>query len=105
MRQLAVAPLILLPTELDSRIVGINVVLPFLKMRRQRDLSFDARNDCGFDQLRIAIATGFEPIDLAPQSGLAPIQPPRIQKDGPTNLLVVPCALRLLQDADRDEVT
>src|SRR5215470_10614390 len=59
MRQLAVAPLILLPTELDARIVGINVVLPFLKMRGQGDLSFDARNDCGFDQLGIAIATGF----------------------------------------------
>src|SRR5215472_7174562 len=98
MCQFPVASLILLPTLLDARIKRINAILPFLEMRRQRHLSLDTGDDSSFDQLHIAFAAGFEPVNLAPESGLAPIESAGIEKDGTTDLTVLFSLAWLLQE-------
>src|SRR5215469_2354275 len=55
-RQFPVTLFILFPAELDARFIGIDVVLPLRKMRRQRLLVLDAGNHRGFDQLHRAFA-------------------------------------------------
>src|SRR5215469_2622477 len=103
MRQFPVASLILLPTLLDARIKRINTILPLLKMRRQRHFSLDTGDDRSFDQLHIAFAAGFEPINLAPESGLAPIESASIEKDRTADLTVLFSLAWLLQNTDGDE--
>ena len=41
-----------------------------------------------FDQLHIAFAARLEPVNLAPQAGLASIQPASIEKDGAADLSI-----------------
>ena len=89
MRQFPVALFILFPAELDPSFIGIDVFLPLRKMRRQRFLVLDAGNHRGFDQLHIAFAARLKPVNLAPESGLASIQPATVQKDRAADLSIL----------------
>src|SRR5260370_17048092 len=90
--------------SLDPSFIGIDVCLPLRKMRRQRFLVLDAGNHRGFDQLHIAFAARADMVNLAPESGLASIQPATFHKHIAPHLsiLLLPTSFRFLQDADSD---
>jgi hypothetical protein len=56
MRQFSVAFFILLPADLKTRFIRVDVVLPLLEMGWERLLVFDTSDERFFDELHIAFA-------------------------------------------------